>query len=704
MARIARFLIAVGLLAGCGGDDFGGDDSLGHDESPVGSLQRLFAAEPAAPRSTHATTRRARAVLPNSELLDGPDRFVINPFDDTEFVVERTALDNSTQDSTEWRGELKGDVGGVATLTSVDGVLAGAVYAGSRVFEVGTGTDNVQEVRELEPTAFGPEDDPDVDASAPLPDATGSAVEGDSAAISADGVVIDVMVLWTPAARIAKGGTVSAIQSTVAAAVANANTAYVNSGVPAQLRLVYSGEVNYTQSSSSLTDLGALTSTSDGKLDEVHTLRNQYGADVVTLIGTWTDACGYGYMMPAPSVNYASYAFNVVALNCAVGNLSYAHEVGHNEGLNHDPDNASGTPAYPYAYGYHDPGGAFRTVMAYPYLSAPRIPYLSSPNHFYNGKVTGVANKQDNALALTNTCATVASFRTTVSPPNSGTGTGLSAQYFDNSDLTAPKVARTDATVNFDWGAGSPDPSIGADTFSVRWTGQVEATTTATYTFYTVSDDGVRLWVNGQLLINNWTNHGATENSGTIALTAGQKYDVKMEFFDGGGGAVAKLLWSAPTIAKQVIPKSQLYPAGAAAGTGLTGQYFDNADFTTLKVTRADPVVSFNWGSGSPAASIGPDTFSVRWTGKIRAPASATYTLYTVSDDGVRLWVNGQLIINNWTNHGPTENSGTIALTAGQNYDVKMEYFEGGGGSVAKLLWSNATMAKQTIPQSVLYP
>ncbi len=91
-----------------------------------------------------------------------------------------------------------------------------------------------------------------------------------------------------------------------------------------------------------------------------------------------------------------------------------------------------------------------------------------------------------------------------------GSGTGLRGEYYDNQDFTLLKVTRTDPTVNFDWGNGSPDATIGADTFSVRWSGQVEARYSETYTFYTMSDDGVRLWVNNQQLINNWTLHRST--------------------------------------------------------------------------------------------------------------------------------------------------------------------------------------------------
>ena len=141
-----------------------------------------------------------------------------------------------------------------------------------------------------------------------------------------------------------------------------------------------------------------------------------------------------------------------------------------------------------------------------------------------------------------------------------GTGNGLSVTYYNNIDFTGTTVTGVDPTVDFAWGAGSPSAAIANDTFSARWTGQVEAQFTGTYTFYTVSDDGVRLWVNGQQIINNWTDHAPTENSGTIALTAGQRYDIRMEFYENGGGATARLLWSSASVPKAVVPSTRLYP------------------------------------------------------------------------------------------------------------------------------------------------
>ena len=141
---------------------------------------------------------------------------------------------------------------------------------------------------------------------------------------------------------------------------------------------------------------------------------------------------------------------------------------------------------------------------------------------------------------------------------------GLSAQYFDNIDFTNPKLTRTDATVNFDWGSGSPDPLVGADTFSVRWSGTVTPAFSQAYTFYTTSDDGIRVWINGALVIDNFTDHAPTENSGTTAvLTAGQAYPIQIDFFENGGGATAILSWSSASQAKQVVPQARLAPGSA---------------------------------------------------------------------------------------------------------------------------------------------
>ena len=178
---------------------------------------------------------------------------------------------------------------------------------------------------------------------------------------------------------------------------------------------------------------------------------------------------------------------------------------------------------------------------------------------------------------------------------------GLDATYFDNADFTGAQLNRTDPTVNFDWGNGSPDPSMGADGFSARWTGQVQAPVSGEYTFTTTSDDGVRLFVDGKPVIDNWGDHAPTDDSGTVALEAGRRYDIQLDFYENGGGAVARLQWSYPGQARQVVPSANLFHAGntgyaatftAGAGptpivdpTALTVMDADDASLRSAKVT-----------------------------------------------------------------------------------------------------------------------
>lgn len=144
---------------------------------------------------------------------------------------------------------------------------------------------------------------------------------------------------------------------------------------------------------------------------------------------------------------------------------------------------------------------------------------------------------------------------------------GLTGMYYTNVDLSGPPVLqRVDPTVNFDWNNVGPDPAVGQTGFSVRWTGFVQPPTTGTYTFYAVADDGVRLWVNGTKLVDGWIPQSPTEYSGSLPLTAGHKYPVKMEYFQAYGGAVAQLLWSGPSVSKAAIPSSNLLARGYDVG------------------------------------------------------------------------------------------------------------------------------------------
>jgi hypothetical protein len=182
---------------------------------------------------------------------------------------------------------------------------------------------------------------------------------------------------------------------------------------------------------------------------------------------------------------------------------------------------------------------------------------------------------------------------------NSANGVeGLLGEYYER-DTTNPwqnlLLKRLDSTVDFNWGDGSPDAAVPVDNFMVRWTGQVEAPVTATYTFHTQTDDGVRLWVNNQQIIDNWTDHSNTHDSGNIALTAGQRYDIILEFYENGGSAVCELSWSTSTRPRNAIQSQYLWIGEDRPNP----RYPNPADGAMIR----DTWVNISWSRGDFAAS-----------------------------------------------------------------------------------------------------
>ncbi|MBO8173606.1 MAG: hypothetical protein H0Z33_17195 [Bacillaceae bacterium] len=533
---------------------------------------------------------------------------------------------------------------------------------------------------------------------------------------------------------------------------------------------------------------------------------------------------------------------------------------------------------------------------------------------------------------------------------STGNGVGIKAEYFDGADFADLKLTQLDPQIDFNWGAGAPDPDMNPDSFSIRWTGKIEPQHSEIYTFYTETHGGVRLWIDNQLLIDKWNASGMSSFSGTIQLVAGQKYDIKMEYREDNGVAKARLLWSSNSQIKEVVPRAQLYPpfipeppaninasststtltltwdevegatgyevelngsiidnggsnqfvqenlnpdteyqyrvrskvpevnsgwspsgliytkiappqnvaatesegsitvswdtvSGAdgyeievdrtiidngqdtvfvhsnlmpetehtyrvrainehgkgdwsplvvkkvqsdipanikaeatsntitltwdpvpdavgydvevdgvvidngtntsyvhsslepntqhtyrvrarkadgvgnwspvivqstlpasGTGTGLLGEYFDGDQLTDLITSRVDGQIDFDWKNNDPAPGVGESDFSVRWTGQIEPLFSETYTFSTEAHGGMRLWINNQLIIDEWTDHHMSRRSGEIYLEAGQRYDIKLEYREYNGVAMARLFWESESQPKAIVPQSQLYP
>jgi len=253
--------------------------------------------------------------------------------------------------------------------------------------------------------------------------------------------------------------------------------------------------------------------------------------------------------------------------------------------------------------------------------------------------------------------------------------TNWKGEYFNNMSLSGSAVlCRDDGNVNFDWGGGGPGGSVPADGFSARWTRDMTFTA-GLYRFHLVGDDGVRLYVDGILVIDQWKDQSSIEYTYDLDLSAGS-HSLKVEYYENGGDATARLWWV-----------SMQTPVGSCpAITNWKGEYFNNMSLSGSAVLcRDDGNVDFNWGSGGPGGTVPADGFSARWTRDMTFTAGR-YRFHLVGDDGIRLYVDGSLVINQWKDQGPTEYTYDLDLSGG-SHSLKVEYYENGGGAVARMWW-----------------
>ncbi len=265
----------------------------------------------------------------------------------------------------------------------------------------------------------------------------------------------------------------------------------------------------------------------------------------------------------------------------------------------------------------------------------------------------------------------------TVQPQDSAPS--WNAYYWNNTALSGtPVLERLEPNLDYRWGSGSPDPKVWADGFSARWTRYLDLAA-GNYRFTTVSDDGLRLYIDGKLLINEWTDHPPKTVAAETSISAGHHL-VVVEFYENKGDATASVSW-APVSAIQ----------------NWRGEYFGNKTLSgSPLLVRDDAKVDFGWGAASPAPGIVPtDVFSVRWTRTIN-PGAGNYRFSITVDDGARLWVNNHLLIDRWKDQAATTYTGDIFLPAG-NVPIKMEYYENMGDAVARLSWTRTDGASTGI-------
>lgn len=282
---------------------------------------------------------------------------------------------------------------------------------------------------------------------------------------------------------------------------------------------------------------------------------------------------------------------------------------------------------------------------------------------------------------------------------------GWEGRYYDNRDLRGgPALVRDDAAIDFDWGEAGPADWMPADNFSVRWV-KTLALQPGMYRFNSISDDGLRLWIDDvDLRLNNWVEQEATWHYQDWHWLEGP-HTLRVEYFDGAGGAQAKFWWdyAATVAAAQAMPPSPVpksistatAPAAPAARPPSTpavaypgpwtGEYFGGRDLAKSPVlTRTDPTINFDWGWNAPVEGVSANQFAVRWTGDFTFE-EGRYRFTTTTDDGVRVFLDDETILSSWRPMRGTRYA-TVRVPAG-THTVRVEYFEAMQAAKAQLTW-----------------
>ncbi|MFH1307690.1 MAG: PA14 domain-containing protein, partial [archaeon] len=296
---------------------------------------------------------------------------------------------------------------------------------------------------------------------------------------------------------------------------------------------------------------------------------------------------------------------------------------------------------------------------------------------------------------------------------------GFKGEYYNSKDLSGKIIlTRDDSEINFDWAKGSPDKKININKFSVRWT-KTEEFASGKYKFTTRSDDGIRLYIDNKLIINRWNNHAVRTDSAEIILSG--EHEIKVEYFENTGKAVAKLSWDAleiyvegscddRTLNQQCSTSKPLFcnngnlvedcekcgcPEYRACTNGkckidetqfkgFIGEYFNNKDLQGEPVlVRDDSEINFDWKNSNPVSEISKDYFSIRWT-KDEQFDAGRYNFRVISDDGAKLYVDDILILDKWKRQSTSSYEAEANLTSGE-HEIKLEYYEYTGKSVISL-------------------
>jgi hypothetical protein len=199
------------------------------------------------------------------------------------------------------------------------------------------------------------------------------------------------------------------------------------------------------------------------------------------------------------------------------------------------------------------------------------------------------------------------------------------------------------------------------------------------YDFVVTADDGVRLYIDGQLVLDRWVDQAPTTYTVTRTLSSGT-HRIVMEYYENGGGAVAQMSFRLASSAG-----SSASGCNQGGNNFFIGCYYNSSNLSNLMLIQNTPSINFDWGNGSPDSAVRSDGFSARWRGDFSF-SGGQYDFVVTADDGVRLYIDGQLVLDRWVDQAPTTYRVTRTLSSG-THQIVMEYYENGGGAVARLSW-----------------
>ncbi len=260
--------------------------------------------------------------------------------------------------------------------------------------------------------------------------------------------------------------------------------------------------------------------------------------------------------------------------------------------------------------------------------------------------------------------------------------------YWSNRSLSgSPVLERNDATIDFNWGWGAPDSTLPSDQFSARWT-RTAGFDAATYRFHVIVDDGARLWVDDQLILDAWKKGAVREISVDRAMARGA-HDLRVEFYEETGQARIQVWWE---------------KVNNPTYSGWKGEYWSNRRLSGGRaLVRNDDKIDFYWNQGSPAPGLPSNDFSARWTRRIEFGNGGIYRFYAWADDGVRIYLDDDLVLNEWHDHDG-DDVYLVDLPLTGRHNVKIEYYEHGGNALVKVWWKRVSDLPTPIPSTTPNP